>query len=132
MATKKKSPKERLFIAVWDETGLEAIIDITAKEKEFLPKQQLQMWGVLKDEPVKQSETFEGWLNHAVNFMMLRARANSHRHYEIYSFTTVMSIKEDDMVQMFKEAPQAAADLIRARGKQLYSNRAHQNKIVIT
>ena len=94
----------------WYCNGLEAVINITDYEKETA-------WAALKDEdpPAK--------LGSMVNHLMLRARANSQRHYEIYTMMVQAGITEDDVRSMFKSDPQGSADLIRDRGNQIYSDR---------
>ena len=58
------------FLIMWDQLGLECCIDVTAD-------QQRRMWQKLKGEPV--SETAIPNYQH----LLLRARFNSQRHYEI-------------------------------------------------
>jgi len=57
---------------------------------------------------------------------MLRARFNSQRHYEIYTFNAVEGIGEQDIRDMFDNNPQMAADTIRRVGHCMYSDRATQ------
>lgn len=99
-----------LFLVSWDCTGLEAVINITDYEKETA-------WATLKNEdpPVK--------LGSMVNHLMLRARANSQRHYEIYTMQVQEGITDEDIREMFSNDPQGSADLIRDRGNQIYSDR---------
>jgi hypothetical protein len=66
-----------------------------------------------------------------LNILILRARYNPQRHYEIYTVDVDPSITAEDMIEMFKSTPQEMADLIRARGNQLYSDRADQRQVVI-
>lgn len=61
----------------------------------------------------------------------LRARYNSHRHYEIYVVDAVNGITREDIVEMFESSPQTAADTIRAKGHCLYSARRNDNQIKI-
>ena len=99
-----------LFLVSWDCQGLEAVINITAYEKETT-------WATLKNEdpPVK--------LGSMVNHLMLRARANSQRHYEIYTMQVEEGITDEDIRGMFSNDPQGSADLIRDRGNKIYSDR---------
>jgi hypothetical protein len=99
-----------LFLVSWDCTGLEAVINITDYEKETT-------WATLKnaDPPVK--------LGSMVNHLMLRARANSQRHYEIYTMNVEEGISDEDIRGMFEQDPQGSADLIRDRGNKIYSDR---------
>jgi hypothetical protein len=99
-----------LFLVSWDCQGLEAVINITDYEKETT-------WATLKNEdpPVK--------LGSMVNHLMLRARANSQRHYEIYTMNVEEGISDEDIRGMFESDPQGSADLIRDRGNKIYSDR---------
>jgi hypothetical protein len=99
-----------LFLVSWDCTGLEAVINVTDYEKETT-------WATLKNEepPAK--------LSSMVNHLMLRARANSQRHYEIYTMQVAEGISDEDIRGMFDADPQGSADLIRDRGNQIYSDR---------
>jgi hypothetical protein len=99
-----------LFLVSWDCTGLEAVINVTDYEKEIT-------WATLKNEdpPVR--------LGSMVNHLMLRARANSQRHYEIYTMNVADGISDEDIRTMFESDPQGSADLIRDRGNKIYSDR---------
>ena len=99
-----------LFLLSWDMMGLEAVINITDLEKDAI-------WQTLQDKPTPK-------LNHIVNAIMIRARANSQRHYEIYTITVDDGIAEEDIREMFDNDPQGSADLIRERGHKIYSGRA--------
>ena len=107
-----------VFLLSWDMLGLEAVINITEIEKEAT-------WATLQDKPTAK-------LNHIVNAIMMRARANGQRHYEVYTVTMESSISKDDVCAMFEHNPQAMADLIRERGRKIYSNRMAENSIKIT
>ena len=105
--------KEHQFLVMWDCNGLEYVADITADH-------QRVTWEKLqgRDSP-----------RHAYanpNHLMLRARFNSQRHYEIYTFNAVEGIGEQDIRDMFDNNPQMAADTIRRVGHCMYSDRATQ------
>lgn len=63
-----------------------------------------------------------------LNAMVLRARFNQQRHYEIYTVDVDDSITDLDMIELFEDNPQGMADLIRERGYKLYSDRAERSK----
>ena len=107
------------FLIVWDQLGLECCIDVTEDE-------QRRMWQTLKGEPVSES----GIPN--LNHIMLRARLNTHRHYEIYSVEATDSITALDIREMFEASPQSAADTIRRLGHCIYSDRAERHRVLIT
>jgi hypothetical protein len=107
------------FLIVWDQLGLECCIDITEDE-------QRRMWQKLKGEPVSESAIPN------YNHIMLRARLNSHRHYEIYICEATDGITAEDIKEMFEASPQSAADTIRRLGHCLHSDRAEKNRVLIT
>ena len=84
------------------------------------------MWQKLKGEQV--SETAIPNYNH----LLLRARFNSHRHYEIYSVEATDGITAEDIKEMFQASPQTAADTIRRLGHCLHSDRATNDRVLIT
>jgi hypothetical protein len=105
--------KEHQFLVMWDCNGLEYVADITADH-------QRVTWEKLqgKDTP-----------RHAYanpNHLMLRARYNSQRHYEIYTFNGAEGITANDIRDMFANNAQMAADTIRKIGHCMYSDRATQ------
>jgi hypothetical protein len=102
---------------MWCNEGLESVVDITADE-------QQRAWTALKGKtPVSQMPN--------VNHMILRARYNTQRHYEIYTVEATEGITADDIRDMFEGSPQTAADTIRERGNCLHSDRAEKNKVLI-
>lgn len=109
------------YLLSWDCLGLEACINISDVDKE-------RMWSTLKGD---ESAGRQATVNSIVNMIMLRARYNNQRHYEIYLIETDNSITREDLVQMFEDSPQSSADLIRSRGTKLYSDRYDQTSAVI-
>ena len=109
--------RPRTFCVMWDCNGLESIGEIVDPA--------LKTWAVLANKPVPREDfNIEHW--------KLRARYNTQRHYEIYAIGVEGSITQEDLAEMFKQDPQYAADLIRAKGEQLYSDRrSDKEKIAI-
>ena len=107
------------FLIMWCNEGLECCIDITADE-------QRRMWQSLRGEPVSESAIPN------YNHLLLRARYNSQRHYEIYSVEATDGITAEDIREMFEADPQGAADTIRRLGHCLHSDRAERQRVVIT
>jgi hypothetical protein len=119
------------YIISWDMTGLEAVVDVTeniARGNEF---EREKIWDILKDPERIPRNEWAHEVNQILHHMMLRARANPQRHYEIYSINTNRDITKLDLEDMFNDAPQAAADLIRDRGHRLYSDRVNRRTQVI-
>lgn len=100
-----------IFLLSWDCNGLESIINVTDYEKET-------SWALLQnqDPPVR--------LGSMINHLMLRARANPQRNYEIYTMNVVDGITDEDIRSMFESDPQGSADLVRDRGNKIFSDRA--------
>jgi len=112
------------YILSWDCTGLEAVVNISDIEKE-------QMWAVLSETDANPNKSRPNTVNSIVNMIILRAKFNTQRHYEIYAIDTDDSVSESDFRTMFEDNPQSMADLIRERGRKLYSDRYEENKIKI-
>lgn len=119
---KKKEPTK--FIAMWDNTGLECIIDVSKHEKELEDFEKHKAWSVLKGElhTVKPP-------NIPLQMMILRARHNSQRHYEIYGFTSHENQKWVE--KTFANSPQFIVNWIRDNGVEIYSDRLHTKDVVI-
>lgn len=105
------------FLVMWCNEGLEFVVDITADE-------QQRTWSTLKGETPKYTIP-------NINHLILRARYNTQRHYEIYSVDAVAGITADDIRDMFENSPQTAADTIRERGHCIYNDRAQEDRVVI-
>lgn len=101
---------DHTFVISWDENGLEYVEDVTAYE-------QSKIWAVLTD----SEGTQERHVN--LNHLILRARFNTQRHYEIYIVTAKQGITKENIEEMFEVNPQGAADTIRRLGHTVYSNR---------
>jgi hypothetical protein len=111
------------YLVYWCEEGLESVIPIT----EYEHWDRDNTFRVLNNQ-----ETVRNPLNQMIQNMMLRARVNSQRHYELYAIDCDNSIDKTDIEQMFETDPQSAADLFRSRGHRLYSDRAEKNRVKIT
>ena len=107
------------FLIMWCNEGLECCIDLTEDE-------QQRMWERLKGEPVSESAIPN------YQHLLLRARVNSQRHYEIYSIEATDGITAEDIQDMFEANPQTAADTIRRLGHCLHSDRSEKYKVAIT
>jgi len=71
-------------------------------------------------------------VNHILNMVLLRARFNPQRHYEIYAVTAEDGIDDKDITEMFNNSPQVAADTIREKGTKIYSDRQTPKNTKIT
>jgi hypothetical protein len=123
MASNKKSVKN--FIAMWDNTGLESIFDVDAEMAQRDAYEKRKLWNILKDEKMLEYRS-----SIPLQSLILRARANSQRHYEIYQFTTD-GIDMDDVKSMFEDNPQFIVNHIRKNGRKIYSDRFEVKNSVI-
>lgn len=94
-------------------TGLETCVNITTMEKALV-------WDKLKDQPTSNR------IHQLISSVMLRARYNRQRHYEVYTMQVEDGLTETDIREMFELDPQGSADIIRDRGYQIYSDRVNQ------
>ena len=116
MINDDEEPRLRAFAVMWDCNGLEAIAEV------YDPA--LKAWAILGNKtPPKENFNIEHW--------KLRARYNTQRHYEIYAIGVEGSITQEDLAEMFKQDPQYAADLIRARGERIYGHRRTKKDAIV-
>ena len=108
---------EHQFVVMWDNTGLEFVGDWTDFNQD-------SMWSTLQGK--KSDRTFVNLMH-----LELRARYNTHRHYEIYLINAAEGIRADDIRDMFAADPQTAADIIREKGHRYYSDRVDTNQVKI-
>ena len=124
--------KHNVFLLSWDMTGLESLIDLTTLEKLHEQEEKVRMMQILSDPKARDPGNQSGSvLNQIVQNILLRARVNQQRHYEVYTIQTTPGITEKDLWDMFNNDPQTAAELIRERGNQLYSDRVNKRTQVI-
>lgn len=114
---------ENAFIFAWDMHGIESIIPIT--EYENISK--VNTMNVLSNKPLVKDP-----LNRIIRTLMLRARLNPHRFYEIYAIDCAEEMDLAYWTKQWKDHPQFCAELIRERGQQLHSDRNVVSNIVIT
>lgn len=105
----------KTWVLSWDQTGLESVI--LAYDPQWLM------------DSLTTGKTPS--IDSTVNAMMLRARFNTQRHYEIYAINFDYEMTADDIREYFDESPQAFVDLIRERGHKMYSDRQQEDKILI-
>jgi len=109
------------FIFSWDQTGIESIIPIT--QYEHWDKQNLI--NILSEKPSTRNP-----LTQIMHHVLMRARVNGHRHYEVYAVDCDESLDEEFWKEQWAECPQETAELIRERGHKLYSNRATTKPVI--
>lgn len=122
--------KTNIFLISWDCTGLEACVDITEKVDRGNAFEKDSLFERIKNPEEEPHNQYVAEINKMFHVMSLRARFNPQRNYEIYSIHTTEGITKDDLVTMFNEDPQSAADLIRDRGTKLLSHRETSQRVI--
>lgn len=114
------------YLAMWCTEGLEYIVDLNAVMNEQNAWEKEKLVSILaetKHRP-KPSEP-------PIGQMIIRARYNPQRNYEIYTFNTDSSITIDDLKKAFEENPQPIVDFIRENGYRVYSDHFKDTKVKI-
>jgi hypothetical protein len=123
MASNKKSVKN--FIAMWDNQGLECIFDVDAEMAQRDAYEKRKLWNILKDEKMLEYRP-----SIPLQSMILRAKYNSQRHYEIYQFVTD-GMSEKEVREIFAECPQTLVEWIRENGNKIYSDYVKSDRKLI-
>ena len=111
------------YLVYWCSEGLESVIPVGHYEQIDIDN----TFRVLNDEdPIRNP------VNTIIQTMILRARYNSQRHYELYAITADDGITDKHIENMFEDDPQGSAELIRRIGHKLYSDRMFNNRVKIT
>lgn len=109
---------------MWDMLGLEFIYDIDQAMDEVENWKKDTVWKKLKEETVSKKPN-----PIPLQMMIMRARFNSQRSYEIYSFTTTLSMCE--VREFFADDPQTIVDWVRENGNKIYSDYIKSEKKLI-
>ena len=110
------------FIFSWTMNGIESIVPITQYE-EF---DKSNLFNMIAGKKVEKNP-----IDSIVRNILLRARVNNHRHYEVYAVECAIDLDEKFWWKQWDEEPQYTAELIREKGHKLYSDRA-TDKVKIT
>ncbi len=116
----------KYILVSWDQSGVEHCEDVTA----FHPTE----WARTNlFDTIQTNEVNINPLHAQINAMLLRARYNSQRHYEIYMFTANDGLSFDDIRNWGQTDPQAFADWVRKNHvKKIYCDRMQADKVAIT
>lgn len=115
MPSRKKNASTH-YLAMWDMLGLECIFNVTKHLQEVEDHEKNVMWNLLKDPNFKDV----GPPSLPLNMMILRAKVNSQRAYEIYEFNSTMT--EFELREVFENDPQPVVEWIRKNGYKVYSD----------
>jgi hypothetical protein len=108
---------------MWDMYGLECLLDVGKLKAEHEAWEKKTLWAILKEE---QSKDIEPKI--PLQYMIMRAKVNSQRCYEIYEFTSTLSY--DDVKLSFEIQPQDVVDFIRKHGYKVYSDRSEKKQVI--
>jgi hypothetical protein len=115
----------RHFLISFDCNGLETLQDITEFHPDNWDKNQLM--GIMMGKKYKRAP-----IHQQIGMMIMRARANPQRNYEIYVQEADDDITAGDFASAFNDNPQFWADFVRERHSvKLYSDRVPKGSRVI-
>lgn len=110
------------FIFAWNMNGIESVVPITQYED----WDKVNLLNMIAGKKVSTNP-----LDTIVRNILLRARVNSQRHYEVYAVECSIDLDEKFWWAQWDQDPQSTAELVRERGHKLFSDRA-TNKAKIT
>lgn len=112
------------YIAMWDMNGLECLFNVSKEIDQHEAHEKAKVWNTLKGvkTPDRKSTI-------PLQQMIIRARYNSQRQYEIYQF--VSNMDEDDIKDVFENSPQTIVNFIRKHGQKIYSDYIKQEERTI-
>ena len=114
----------RHYLAMWDCNGLESLHDVDYHMNRYNEWERQKVVAILKEERIPAMPT-----GIPLQMLILRARANSQRAYEIYEFKS--TVKYDELKEAFNDNPQPIVEWIRENGKQVYSDYVKQERKMI-
>ena len=110
---------------MWDMLGLECIYDVNQAMFELENWEKIRVWNMLKEEKTSEKSN-----PIPLKMMIMRARFNSQRSYEIYSFNTTMTM--DEVRDIFEDDPQPIVEWIRENGNKIFSDYVkNERKLIV-
>ena len=109
---------------MWDNQGLECLYDVDLHMNRYNEWEKLKVVAILKEEKIPNNPPAI-----PLQMMLLRARVNSQRVYEIYEFNSTMGYKE--LTEVFNDDPQPVVEWIRENGIKVYSDYVKQDRRMI-
>jgi hypothetical protein len=113
MSSSRKKTKH--YLAVWDCNGLESLHDVDYHMDRYKEWEKQQVVAILREELLPAKPT-----GIPLQMLILRAKFNSQRAYEIYEFNSTLKYKE--LTEAFNDNPQPIVEWIRENGKKVYSD----------
>jgi hypothetical protein len=109
---------------MWDNQGLECLYDVDLYMNRYNEWDKLKIVAILKEEKLPENPPAI-----PLQMMLLRARVNSQRAYEIYEFNSTLWY--DELTEAFNDDPQPIVEWIRENGKKVYSDYVKQDRKMI-
>lgn len=109
---------------MWDCNGLESLHDVDYHMDRYNQWEKQKVIAILKEERIPARPT-----GIPLQMLILRARANSQRAYEIYEFNS--TIEYDELKEAFNDNPQPIVEWIRENGKKVCSDYVKSNRKMI-
>ena len=109
---------------MWDRLGLEVLFDVTEELKKLDDWEKNKIVSLLKEENLPKKPR-----GIPLEMLLIRARVNSQRQYEIYEFTSTLSFNE--IKHEFETNPQPIVDWVRKNGGKVYSDYVKPHEWVI-
>ena len=109
---------------MWDCNGLECLFDVDPYMNMYNEWEKKKVVSILKEEKIPEQPP-----SIPLQMMILRARYNSQRAYEIYEFNSTLAYKE--LKDAFNDNPQPIVEWIRENGKKVYSDYVKQERKMI-
>ena len=103
--------------------GLECLLDVGKLKAEHEEWEKKQIVAILKEDQFRDIEP-----KLPLQYMLMRARANTQRQYEIYEFSSEISY--DEVKKMFDTDPQTIVNAIRNVGYKVYSDRSEKKQVI--
>ena len=119
-----RKKKTKHYLAMWDMLGLESLHDVDLHMDKYNEWEKQKVVAILKEERIPSQP-----LGIPLQMMLLRAKVNSQRMYEIYEFNSTMAY--DDLKEAFEIDPQPIVEWIRENGKKVYSDYLKQDRKMI-
>ena len=116
--------KTKHYLAMWDMLGLESLHDVDLHMNRYNEWEKQKVISILKEERIPSQP-----LGIPLQMMLLRAKVNSQRMYEIYEFNSTLVY--DELKEAFEDNPQPIVEWIRANGKKVYSDYVKQDRKTI-
>lgn len=115
----------RYYIVSWDCEGVEFFEEITEDHPDNWARNHLF-------DSIKASKKVEKKSSFNLTALKMRAQFNSHRHYEIYVFTSNDDIGLDDIKAWFQTDPQSFADWVRKNHSyKIWDDRVTKKSVIV-